>query len=120
MASHEKEIDIPVVPADKSTIKKIWLVALILALVTGVEYVFAFTIPAAGFSKYLRIVLFVLLTIVKAYYIMKEFMHLGHETKSLQNSIIFPLTFLAWLILALLMESSSIQEELIRLWNYLP
>lgn len=120
MASHENEIDIPVVPAEKSTIKKIWMVALILAVVTAVEYVLAFTLPAAGVSKYVRIVLFVLLTIVKAYFIMKEFMHLGHETKSLQNSIIFPLVFLAWLILSFLMESGSIQDELIKFWHIRP
>jgi len=120
MASHKKEVEIPVVPVDKSTVKKIWMVALILAVVTAVEYVLAFTIPAAGSGKYIRIILFVLLTIVKAYFIMKEFMHLGHEKQSLQNAIIFPLVFLAWLILALLMEASSIQDELIRFWNYLP
>jgi len=119
MASQDHKIEQPaVIPADKSTIKKIWMVAGILALVTLVEYAIAFTIPAANVTKYVRIVLFVLLTIVKAYYIMKEFMHLGHEKQSLQNSIIFPLAFLAWLILALLLESSSIQEELIRFWNY--
>ena len=120
MASHETQTEIPVVPANKATIKKIWMVALVLAAVTTVEYIIAFTVPAAGVSKYVRIVLFILLTIVKAYYIMKEFMHLGHEKKSLQNAIIFPLAFLVWLILALLIESDSILAELIKFWNYLP
>ena len=120
MAGHEKEVEIPVVPVEKGTIKKIWMVALILAVVTGIEYLLAFTIPAAGTAKYVRIVLFILLTIVKAYFIMKEFMHLGHEKQSLQNAVIFPLAFLTWLILALIIESGSIQEELIKFWNYLP
>lgn len=120
MSSHDKEIEVPVVPADQSKIKKIWLVAGVLALVTLIEYAFAFSIPAAGSFKYLRIILFVALTVVKAYYIMKEFMHLGHEKQSLQNAIIFPLVFLAWIILAFLMEANYILDGLAKYWDYLP
>ena len=62
--------------------------------------------------------MFIALTIVKAYYIMKEFMHLGHETKSLQRAIIFPLVFLVWLILSQLIESHYVFESLKTLWGY--
>ena len=113
---HHVEKEIPVIPVDNSKIKKIWTVAGILALVTAVEYAIAFTFPVAGGSKYARITLFILLTIAKAYYIMKEFMHLGHERKSLQNAIIFPLVFLAWLILSQLMESGYVYEALRTVW----
>jgi cytochrome c oxidase subunit IV len=118
MGHHHEEKEIPVLPVDQSKIKKIWMVAGVLALVTTVEYIIAFTFPAAGGSKYARIVLFILLTIAKAYYIMKEFMHLGHERQSLQNAIIFPLVFLAWLVLSQIMEAGYVLEELIRLVNY--
>lgn len=113
---HHVEKEIPVVPVDPSKVKKIWQVAGILALVTAVEYVIAFTVPAAGVGKYSRIVLFVLLTIAKAYYIMSEFMHLGHERKALQNAIIFPLVFLAWFILSQIMESGYVYADLQKFW----
>ena len=118
MSNHHKEADIPVVPADKSKIKKIWMVAAVLAIITTIEYIIAFTVPAAGLAKDVRNVMFILLTVLKAYYIMSEFMHLGHEEKSLQRSIVFPLVFLAWLVLSQLMESSFILEALQSLWGY--
>jgi len=118
MSSHDENPQIEVIPVDKSKVLKIWKVAGILALVTLVEYAIAFSLPAADTFKYVRIWLFIILTIVKAYYIMSEFMHLGHEKKSLQYSIIFPLAFLAWAILAFLMESSAVFEALKHLWNY--
>ena len=117
MSSHDENPQIEVIPADKSKILKIWKVAGILALVTAVEYLIAFWLSVDTF-KYVRIWLFIILTIVKAYYIMSEFMHLGHEKKSLQYSIIFPLAFLAWAILAFLMESNAVFEALKSLWAY--
>lgn len=116
MGHHHEEKQIPVIPADNAKIKKIWMVAGVLAIVTLVEYLIAFTVPAADAGKYWRIVLFIVLTIAKAYFIMSEFMHLGHERKTLQNAIIFPLIFLAWLILSQLMESGYAYSDLQRLW----
>lgn len=116
MGHHETEKEIPVIPVDNAKVKKIWMVAVILAVVTIVEYIIAFTVPAADAGKYWRIVLFIVLTIAKAYFIMSEFMHLGHEKKGLQNAIIFPLIFLAWLILSQLMESGFAYEALQKYW----
>jgi cytochrome c oxidase subunit IV len=53
-------------------------------------------------------ILFIGLTIVKAKYIMMEFMHLGDEVKPLFYSIIIPLIFLIWLIIALFREGADI------------
>lgn len=117
MASHEQEFTHEVIPADKKKIAKIWKVAGILALVTSIEYVFAFGLSAEW--KYTKITIFIGLTIVKAFYIMAEFMHLNHEKKSLVYSILIPLIFLAWLIIALLMESAAIESAIDSLWiNY--
>ena len=119
MSSHNKEISIPVIPVDKEKVKKIWKIAGLLALITAVEYLIAFIIlPSNESIKYSRNIVFILLTIAKAFYIMKEFMHLGHESKSLQRSIIFPLIFLGWLILSQLMESSFIYKALQEFWGY--
>ncbi len=89
----------------KARIKKIWTVAGILAIVTAVEYLIAFLLP---FSKAILAVLFLVLTMVKAYYIVSEFMHLGHESKPLRWSVLFPLIFVIWLVVALLVEGGDV------------
>lgn len=100
--------NIQVQPAEKSVIWGIWKVAIILAAVTAIEYVFAFTMDA-GFA---RSAIFVALTIVKAFYIVSEFMHLGHEVKGLIYSIILPMMFVLWLIVALVnMEGAAVKDS---------
>lgn len=95
-------------PADKSVIWGIWKVAIILAVVTAIEYVFAFTMDAG----FIRSTIFVALTIVKAFYIVSEFMHLGHEVKGLIYSIILPMMFIIWLIVALVnLEGAAVKDS---------
>ncbi|MBO6659246.1 MAG: cytochrome C oxidase subunit IV family protein [Roseivirga sp.] len=99
--------NVQVQPVDKAKIWGIWKVALILAVVTGIEYVFAFQMEAGA----LRNVIFIGLTIVKAFYIVAEFMHLGHEVKGLVYSIILPMIFILWLIMALVnLEGAAIKD----------
>ena len=105
---HHQEIQVQVQPVDKEKIKKIWTVAGYMALITIAEFIVAFTLPHE--YKWLRISIFVLMTIVKAFYIVAEFMHLRHEVKTLIWSIIIPLTFVVWLIIALLYEGGSVME----------
>lgn len=93
-------------PADKAHIRKIWMTALILGAVTAVEFIIAFTMEASM----LRIAIFIGLTIVKAFYIVAEFMHMKYETKSLAWSVILPTIFIVWLIIALLTEGSQVLQ----------
>lgn len=93
-----------VVPADKAKIKHIWMVTLYLFLITAAEFVVAFNLDASV----IKTIVFIVMTIVKAYYIMSEFMHLGHETKGLKMSILLPLIFVVWLIAALLIQGDAI------------
>lgn len=109
MASHENIVEPEVIPADKKKILKIWQTAGLLAFVTAVEFLIAFTVD----DKWTKIIIFVLLTFVKAYYIVSDFMHLGHEKKSLVYSIILPLVLLLWMIAAFLMESNFILNDII-------
>jgi cytochrome c oxidase subunit IV len=51
-------------------------------------------------------VLFILLGIVKAYYIVSIFMHMKFEQKWLVNFIIYPMLFVVFLIALLLIEST--------------
>jgi len=104
MQEHNEEQEVAVKPADPAKIKKIVRVALILGIVTAIEFAIAFTVPSGAF----KIFVFVALTIVKAFYIVSEFMHLGHETKSLIWSIIIPLIFVVWMLIAFLYQGGKL------------
>ncbi|MFT6970839.1 MAG: cytochrome c oxidase subunit 4 [Roseivirga sp.] len=104
----EQTSNVVVQPIDKEKIKGIWMIALILFLITAVEYVFAFFMDAGT----LRNVIFVGLTVVKAFYIVSEFMHLGHEVKGLIYSVILPMIFIVWLIVALVnLEGGAVKDS---------
>ncbi len=103
--SFEKS-NVVVQPVDREKVKKIWKVAILLGVVTGIEFLLAFTMPRGN----LLIGIFIGLTIVKAFYIVAEFMHLKHETKVLIWSILIPLIFVVWLIIALIVEGGSILQ----------
>lgn len=104
MALRENKSTLEVIPRDNEKIKKIWKTAGILLAITVVEFIMAFTMER-GFLLYF---LFIALTIWKAKYIMMEFMHLGEEAKPLFYSIIIPLIFLVWLVIALVKEGTDI------------
>ena len=104
MEMEEQASNIQVLPPDKEKIKKLWKIAGILGLVTAFEFLIAFTMGDGA----LKVSIFVALTIVKAFYIVSEFMHLGHEVKALIWSILLPLIFVVWLIIALLAQGDSI------------
>lgn len=104
----EQDPNIEIQPADKEKIKRIWVVTAILGGLTAVEFVIAFTMSAGMFKTSL----FIILTIIKAFYIVGEFMHLSHEVKSLIWTLLLPLVFVVWLILALLIQGSAIFDAL--------
>lgn len=95
-------------PRDKKKEKFLWKIALILGIVTAIEFLFAFTLPRGP----LLITIFVTLTIVKAFYIVAEFMHLKYEVKVLIWSILIPMLFVVWLIIALLVEGGTVMQGL--------
>ncbi len=100
----EQTSNVQVLPPDKEKIKKLWKIAALLGIVTAFEFVIAFTVADGP----LKVSIFVSLTIVKAFYIVSEFMHLGHEVKALIWSILLPITFIVWLIIALLAQGEAI------------
>lgn len=82
----------------------IWRTFIILSVITAFEFTLAFLMKAGG----LRTSIFVGMTLVKAFYIVGEFMHLKHEVKSLIWAITIPVLFIVWLLIALLTEGGSI------------
>lgn len=91
-------------PVVKSLMRVFW----ILLIVTIVEVALAFVHYFTHFPpRILLNVIFIGLTIVKAFYIIGEFMHLRHEIKTLILMFLVPLIFLFWAITALIYEGNS-------------
>lgn len=119
----------------KSNITKIWGVFVFLSIITIIEVALgiikpevlmtAFMSPIEGgfwatmgnillspfiFMKPLNFI-FIVLTLVKAYYITWDFMHMRDETKGLRRSVVWTTIFLiCYLVLILLIEGDYIFE----------
>jgi cytochrome c oxidase subunit IV len=85
--------------------KKIWVVFFILLIVTAVEVglgIYNSANPGVINWTFLKWT-FIIMTLFKAYYIVAEFMHLGHETKALKWSLLLPVfvlvPYLLWIVL---------------------
>ena len=97
----------------KSVTQKIWGVLIFLSIVTIVEVVLGIFKPQVLMNTFLGMKLlnwiFIILTIIKAYYIAWDFMHLRDERRSFTSSIVLPLLILIpYLIFILLLEADYI------------
>lgn len=106
--AHDEEVHVTVIPPNKEKIRKLWTVALILLIVTVLEFIVAFSIPHEYAAT--RVSIFILMTIVKAAYIVGEFMHLRHEAKVLIWSILIPMVFVIWMLVAFVYEGMAISD----------
>ena len=111
----------------KSNQTKIWGVLIFLSIVTIIEVALGILKPEVLIENYfLRMKLinwiFIILTIVKAYYIMWDFMHLRDEVRGLQFSVVVTLMFLiAYLAFILLVEGNYIFDVMYEgfvSWNF--
>ena len=119
----------------KSNTQKIWGVLLLLSIITAVEVVLGIykpdilmtpsispfeggagatllniTLSAFIYTKSLNLI-FIVLTIIKAYYITWDFMHMRDETKSLRRLVVWTAVFLiCYLIFILLQEGGYIES----------
>ena len=119
----------------KSNTQKIWGVLILLSIITAVEVVLGIYKPAflmtpsmtpfeGGFGALLGNIifsgfiymkslnlLFIVLTIIKAYYIAWDFMHLRDETKALRRLVVWTTIFLiSYLLFILLQEAGYIES----------
>jgi len=100
----------------KSNITKIWGIFLFLSIVTVIEVAFGivkpdFLIDNTFLAMKLLNWIFIILTLVKAYYITWDFMHMRDETKGLRRSVVWTAIFLiCYLVLILLIEGDYIYE----------
>ena len=102
--------------AHESNTKRIWVVFGILSVVTIVEVIFGIYKPKSlFFNNFLGMNLlnwlFIILTIVKAYYITWAFMHMEGEKKWFRRSVVWTAVFLIlYLSFILLVEGNYVYE----------
>ena len=97
-------------PGGNEVVKKIIKTTIILSVITIIELgmglaMYAFPM-AAGLKLFLKGVI-VILSLLKAFYIVGVFMHLGEEIKTLIMTIIVPLLLFIWFIAAFLWDGNS-------------
>ena len=97
-----------------SSVKRIWTVFVLLSIVTIVEVALGIQRPDALvhheflYSNFLNWI-FIILTLVKAYYIVWAFMHMEGEKGSLRWSVVSSVIFLAlYLLFILLVEADYV------------
>lgn len=99
-----------------SNTKRIWTVFGILSIITIVEVFFGIMKPESLHMNSLLGLnllnwLFIILTLVKAYYIVWAFMHMEGEKATLRNAVVIPVIFLViYLLFILLTEGNYIFE----------
>ncbi len=110
-----------------SNTKRIWTVFGILSLITIVEVFFGIIKPEfLHFNNFLSLNLlnwlFIILTLVKAYYIVWAFMHMEGEKSTLRNAVVFPLIFLVVYLLFILLTEAVYVFEVFKnstiKWNF--
>ena len=110
----------------RSNQSKIWGVLIFLSIVTIIDVVLGIVKPEVLMNIFLgaKIInwIFIILTLVKAYYIAWDFMHLRDETSGLQASVVITLIFLiAYLVFILLVEGNYIFDVMYEgfvSWNF--
>ena len=99
----------------KSNKQKIWGVLIFLSIVTTIEVALGIIKPEILMGSFLRMKIlnwiFIILTLVKAYYIAWDFMHIRDEKNGFKNAIVLPLIILIpYLAFILLIEADYIFE----------
>ena len=111
----------------KSNTQKIWGVLAFLCVVTAIEVVLGILKPEILTDsyflgmKYLNWI-FIILTLVKAYYIAWDFMHLRDEKTALRRAIVWtPIFLVLYLVFILLFEADyvyNVYKDGFVTWNF--
>ena len=100
----------------KNITQKIWGVLVLLSIVTAVEVVLGIAKPKVLLTYFLNMKIlnwiFISLTIVKAYYITWDFMHMRDETNTLRRVVVWTFVFLVlYLVFILIQEAGYIFDQ---------
>ena len=99
----------------KNNTQKIWGVLIFLSLITIIEVALGYIKPNILNNTFLALKylnwIFIILTLVKAYYITWDFMHMRDETSGLRRAVVWTAVFLiVYLIAILLVEGEYIYQ----------
>ncbi len=97
----------------KSNTQKIWGVLILLSIITAIEVVLGIYKPASLEAHVLGMKalnwIFIILTIVRAYYITWDFMHMRDETPGLRRAVVWTGIFLiCYMVFILLQEGGYV------------
>ncbi|MBT8266570.1 MAG: cytochrome C oxidase subunit IV family protein [Bacteroidia bacterium] len=99
----------------KSNTTKIWGVLILLTIVTAVEVILGIYKPASLMAPFLGMKIlnwiFIILTLVKAYYITWDFMHMRDETVWLRRLVVWTAVFLICYLLFILLQEGGYVES---------
>ncbi len=94
---------------------KIWQVFFYLLGITALEFFIALVLVEKGIvPQGIANFTYIVLTLLKAYYIVGYFMHLKFENVTLITSIVVSLIFIVYLIVLMLTEGSYLQLHMLR------
>jgi cytochrome c oxidase subunit IV len=91
---------------------RIWKVFFILLAITVVEFILALAIPDTIISHGVKNFAYVVLTLVKAFYIVAFFMHLKFEKYALIVGILVSFIFIIYFIILMLTEGSYMNSHM--------
>lgn len=95
-----------------SVFKRIILPFIWLILLTGLEFLIALSVKKTADIKAIIDITFIVLTLVKAFFIVSYFMHLKWELKGLRWSIVAPMMFIVYLLVLMVLEGQYMLEAL--------
>lgn len=88
------------------TKKKIWYVFWVLFAITALEFILALAVPETIMSQGIKNIIYIVLTLMKAFYIVGYFMHLKFENLGLIYCIVVPMIFIVGFIVSMLYEGN--------------
>lgn len=88
----------------KKQIGRIMKITVLLTIITIVEVVLGLVGASLGVPHVITATLFMVMTLFKAAYIVKVFMHLGDEMRGMIITVLIPLTLFIWFIIAFLAD----------------
>src|SRR5664279_935459 len=109
-SSHTSAAELPKEKNSFDT-KAIWKTFWILLAITVFELIIAIIyFKTHFFPKHILNGVFIIMTLAKAFFIIAEFMHLGHEIRNLIMTIAIPACLFIWFLIAFLWDGSSYHD----------
>ena len=91
---------------------RIWKVFFILLAITVVEFILALAVPESVLPHSIKNFAYIVLTLIKAFYIVAFFMHLKFEKYTLIVGILVSFIFIIYFIILMLTEGSYMNSHM--------